>query len=1063
MPTPSDLFLSPDLTEEQARAYLQSLGFRDAAAADGHLQAMAEDMVIRETLGRIAGELLPALVESPDPDAAVVGLSRYIAARTGRSMFLEYLGDDPRAMHVLTYVLGASPFLSEILIRNPEYFHWLVPQIERSAPERQDLEDEILPMLANIGDPAEALDTLKRWKRRETLRVAARDLLRRETVPTATAQISDLAGVTVDCALTIATSQLLAADSREKAPGAFSVIGMGKLGGGELNYSSDIDLMYVFDAIDPENGEAREFFQRLGKKLTAALGEHTGESYLYRVDLRLRPGGARGPIAYALEDYDDYYGSSGETFERFALIKAQPIAGDRALGRRFIDRVQPFVYRKYLDRAALEELSRYKARSDRALGARADDRNVKAGRGGIREVELFTQVLQLTYGGRTPALRQPNTLAALDALVQAGLVSDSMRRELTHAYVFLRSVEHRLQLVHESQTHRISDTEVERDISARRLGLGSAQDLDKQLGAYQDRVHDIYQGLFEHRKETSDFPARQFFRILNQEIPEAEAAAYLQALGFPDGKAALEAIASLNASAISAQGAPAARNVLANLLATLALRVSALANPQQVLNRLEQLASATGSATLFYRSLLEHEALRDVVVLVLDSGDLPSQRLIRYPELLDSLLVPSEDLDTLGRKLAAALDNRGELARDERMAQVRRLKQIEEFKIVCDWLLSGPAIAGLSAAVRPNPANSGETSPKLREGGKPGPIDVESGPRDMGPVPRDVGPPMDVGLAFRPACGPLDTLQEKLSLLAELCVERAARWHAPTTVPREAWAVMALGKLGGVELAVHSDLDLVFIYDGDPDDARTFEQYQTFVEAMQQFLDQPTAEGIVYHVDTRLRPEGRKGALAIPVSMFGRYLETRAEIWERLAWTRCRPLAAPAALAARIQALVGDFVYGPWNAAIPGYMRDVRARMEREIAHESDRRLHFKAGKGGLADIDFALQMIQIREGRERLEFRVPGTRQLLAAWPQTSYLTQAEAALLRQAHAFLRTLEMMARMDKDANISWIPADAEELAPLGVRMGLSNLLDHYKTTTDDVRRIYLAVLDRLTA
>jgi glutamate-ammonia-ligase adenylyltransferase len=389
-------------------------------------------------------------------------------------------------------------------------------------------------------------------------------------------------------------------------------------------------------------------------------------------------------------------------------------------------------------------------------------------------------------------------------------------------------------------------------------------------------------------------------------------------------------------------------------------------------------------------------------VLMLDSGDLPAQRLIRYPELLDSLLVPDEDLDTLGRKLAGSLNNRGELEPGERARQVRRLKQLEEFKIVREWL----------------------------------------------------------------AGGSLDTMQEKLSMLAELCVERAARWHVPAAVARDRWAVMALGKLGGIELGVHSDLDLVILYDGDPADARTFEQYQAFVEAMQHFLDHPTADGIVYHVDTRLRPEGRKGALAIPVEMFRRYLATRAEIWERLAWTRCRPLAAPAALAARIQSLVDDFVYGPWDPAIPGSMKEVRARMEREIAHEGDRRLHFKAGRGGLADIDFALQMIQIREGHRRSEFRVAGTRRLLAALPPTPLLTPEEAGRLREAHIFLRNLETMARMDADANVSWLAADAAELAPLGVRMGFprpsgERLLDQYRQTTGVVRQIYMDVLDRL--
>src|SRR5262249_7904323 len=267
----------PDLTEEAAREYLSALGFRDPAGADRHLQALAEDMILREILGRIANDLLPALADSPDPDAAVIGLSRYVAGRTGRGMFLEYLGEDPRAMHVLTFVLGASPFLSEILIRNPEYFHWLVSQIERSAPDRQDLEDEVRTMLANVDDPDEALDALKRWKRRETLRIATRDLLKLETVPTATVQIADLAAVTVDTVLAIVTRQILAADRRARTPGSFTVIGMGKLGGGELNYSSDIDLMYVFDAPDGEDeseGSPRDFFHRLAKRLTAALSEH---------------------------------------------------------------------------------------------------------------------------------------------------------------------------------------------------------------------------------------------------------------------------------------------------------------------------------------------------------------------------------------------------------------------------------------------------------------------------------------------------------------------------------------------------------------------------------------------------------------------------------------------------------------------------------------------------------------------------------------------------------------------------------------------------------------------
>lgn len=462
MPTPADLFLSPDLTEEDARAYLGSLGFRDPVSVDRHLQAMAEDIVVRETLGRIAGDLLSALIESPAPDAAVAGLARYLAARTGRSMFLEYLGEDPRAMHVITHALGVSPFLREILVRNPEYFHWLVTQVERSAPDRVDLAEEIEAMLAGIGDPAEALDTLKRWHRREMLRIATRDLLRRETAPTAAAQISDVAGVTVECALAIVTMQLLAAESREAPPGTFAVVALGRLGGRELSYGAAIDLICVFDAVDPDLPSARRFFQRLCRTLTAALGDQTAEGDLYQVC---------GALANSLDEYDEYYTSSRGASERWSLVKARPIAGDAELGRRFVNRVEPLVYLEHPDPTAL-----------------ADESGVNADLAGVREIERFTQVLQLAHGGRHPALRQPGTLAALDTLVRVGLVPESVRHELAHAYMFLREVEHRLELVQESRAR------------ARSLGLGSPEDLEKQLGAYRDRVHEICRGLFEHRE-----------------------------------------------------------------------------------------------------------------------------------------------------------------------------------------------------------------------------------------------------------------------------------------------------------------------------------------------------------------------------------------------------------------------------------------------------------------------------------------------------------------------------------------------------------------------------------
>jgi glutamate-ammonia-ligase adenylyltransferase len=425
--TPSDLFLSPDLTEEQARAYLQSLGFRDAVAADEHLQRMADDPVVREALGRLAPDLLPAVLESPNPDTAVAAIAHYVASRSGRAMFLDYLREDPRALHVLTYVMGASPHLADILIRTPEYFHWLVAQVERSAPDRQDHEEELVSALATLDDPVEGLNLLRRWKRRETLRIGTRDLLRHETVQTAAAQLSDVASVAVDFALAIVMQQRLDADAREKPPGTFAVIGTGSVGGREMSYRDDVDLLYVYDTPGVSGGDAvgaGEFFVRVGCDLTAALRDETHDGSLYRVVLPQWAKTDGWLEARSLAEYAEHYAAADDPVERLALTRARPIAGNAELGARFMASCQPFVYSHQRHKAPPPGKGRHAA----------------------HEIEVLTQVFQLAFGARHAELRYTGTLATLEAMARAGLVGEQICRELDHAYVFLRAAEHRRQL-----------------------------------------------------------------------------------------------------------------------------------------------------------------------------------------------------------------------------------------------------------------------------------------------------------------------------------------------------------------------------------------------------------------------------------------------------------------------------------------------------------------------------------------------------------------------------------------------------------------------------------------
>jgi glutamate-ammonia-ligase adenylyltransferase len=299
--TARDLFLSADLTDDDARTYLASRGFRDPVAADEHLQAMAADLPTRHALGAVAETLLDALSVAADPDVALVGFTRYLATRTPSRSFLGYLGNDPRAAQILTQLLGASPSLGEILIRNPEYFHWLQLALTHTPPDRVDHDAELDTLLGTGTDTATAtrIDRVKRFRRREYLGVAARDLLGETDMAGATRQLSTLADVVVHAVLGLLTEDLRVATGRDAVPGRFTVIGMGKLGGMELNYSSDIDLVYVYEPADPDAPADHQFFHTLARRLTKALSDHTAESYLYRVDLRLRPMGRQGDVACA--------------------------------------------------------------------------------------------------------------------------------------------------------------------------------------------------------------------------------------------------------------------------------------------------------------------------------------------------------------------------------------------------------------------------------------------------------------------------------------------------------------------------------------------------------------------------------------------------------------------------------------------------------------------------------------------------------------------------------------------------------------------------------------------
>ena len=516
--TASDLLLSPDLSEHDAQQYLAARGFQNPDVADTHLQTLAADLPTRHALATVADILIDALADSADPDTALVGVTRYLAARTPARSFLSYLKDDPRAAQILAQLMGTSPSLGEILIRNPEYLHWLQLALKRAFPDRIEYDEALEKLLGAETTSEVRLDAVKRFRRREYLGVAARDVLGATDVVAATRQLSLLADTVIDAALELVTEEVCAATGLTASPGTFAVVGMGKLGGLELNYSSNIDLIYLYDPTDAASSRDHQFFHKLARRLTRALGDHTAESYLYRVDLRLRPMGRHGKVTCTLAQCAHYYEALGETFERFALIKARVVAGNHELGESFLDLVQPFVYRKYLDHAAFEEIARYKRQAERTADA---DRDVKVGWGGIREIELFAQMLQVTYGADHPGVRSPTTLTALAALRDAGIIDADVHRKLDDAYRVLRLVEHRLQIVHQRRTHTLEGSHADLEISARRMGFPSRDAMDTTLTRHRDNVHQIYVDLLTTTDSARD--GRWLFRLLQGEISDDDA------------------------------------------------------------------------------------------------------------------------------------------------------------------------------------------------------------------------------------------------------------------------------------------------------------------------------------------------------------------------------------------------------------------------------------------------------------------------------------------------------------------------------------------------------------
>ncbi len=791
------------------------------------------------------------------------------------------------------------------------------------------------------------------------------------------------------------------------------VIAMGKHGGAELNFSSDVDVIYIYSSDAGAAGELslHEYFAKLATAVTHALGDVTADDTVFRVDLRLRPEGSRGAIANSLAQCERYYETFGRPWERQAWIKARPCAGDLALGAEVMRTLLPFVHPRHTPPTIIDEVMelnrRIKRELDPGAGRAASDGggpagfDVKNGQGGIREIEFFVQALQLIHAGRDPSLRARATLAALDALLFAGLVTDGEHLTLHRAYRWLRHVEHVLQLEGGLQTQRLPRDPTALDVLARRLGEADRRGLTETLLRHTTQVAELFATLGDPEAASESADAEDAIgHIARGELPPELEKVELAALGFADPAAAQRELERARKRPWS-PWSPSATGAQARVGGALLAEIARSADPDAALRHVADLVGKRGAAWSVWRLLDENRAFLRLLGSILGASEYLAKSVVERPELID-LLVEVGDTRRRGR---AALERDA----DRRLATAHAADS-------GDTELAWSALAEFKN-----------------------------------------GQVLRVGLAdFAGQLGPLEVCAD-LTAIAEVCLDRAFGRVAHELRTRHGrvrgadgspahLAVLGLGKLGGVELGYAADLDVVFVFDGadndvESDGARPLPAVEYFTRQAQRLvggLHARTPRGRLYEVDTRLRPSGSKGLLVSSLAGWRRYHASEARLWERQALIKLRPVAGDAALGAAVAAEVAAWL---WSAPPPSPPRAIaeeitamRERMERELGSPND----LKTGKGGIIDAEFAAQFLQLAHGHAVPALRTPSTAPALAAARAAGVGPAHELELLEEGYRFLRLIEHRMRVVHDRPVHRLPDDAVELGRLARRCGFGS-------------------------
>jgi glutamate-ammonia-ligase adenylyltransferase len=1035
----------PTRRAEWLASFLERHGFSYGARSADNILLLQPRFSVA-TLHRI----LAGALRTPLPDMALNAFERLAGVIPAGD--LTAIACRRRSLSRFVLLCGSSPFLVNLIYRTPSLFRWLF--LENGIAVSRTPEEMLAALRSRMEeglDYAGLLRLLRLFKRAEIVRIATRDLCGLADLEEVTSELSSLAGAALQVAYEVCRRCLVAEYGvplmeTENGPveAEMTVLGMGKLGGNELNFSSDIDIIYFYESdrgktsgVGSGSGQARgvvslhTFFVKLGEMITKALSQVTEDGFVFRVDLGLRPEGKSGDMAASLRSAEIYYESWGQSWERTAMLKARPVAGSLELGERFLLMLHPFVYRKYLDYTLIEDMKNMKQKIDASLSRSMEaETNLKLGRGGIREIEFFIQALQLVYAGKNPRLRERNSLKALDRLLEANIIAAEDHGRLSRAYRFLRTVEHRIQVVQERQTHNLPTKDDEILALARRsgfLGVDGVSLFREELALHRGNVSAIYGKLFLSRdaRLRREVSPEVLFMLDHKAGDVALVKDMLAERRFEDVERAYENLISLREGPIRGNLTERNRRLLEKILPLLLEELLGSPDPDMALTHLERFLSIVGRRAAYYALLAENRKAPKLLVSLFGMSEFLSKILINHPELLESMLslsyasVEKSRVD-MERELSELLGRCGDF--EDQLDALRRYHNEEVLRI------------GLNDI-------HGRVKQTVTTG--------------------------------------------QLSLLGEACltaaygiaVEQLRRFGRPVynaggDEVEANLAVIGMGKLGGGELNYHSDLDIIFVFDhqGFTDGAKQISNHEYFAKLAQKIiaiLSMQTREGYVYKIDTRLRPSGNAGPLVTSLDSFLDYHRQEAQVWERQALTKARVVLGEASLANHLHGVIEKTVYGSTlGEEGRAEIHRLRMRMEHELARESAGSYNIKTGRGGMVDVEFIAQYLQLRYGFRYPELRGTSTIEALTAVGQLGLVPVEFAETLVSGYRFLRKLENRLRIIHDHSVNDLSGSRSYMNRLARRLGYDQslrnpgvaLISDYEEITGRIRDCYDRVM-----